>query len=299
MAGDDRYAQTGAYLKLLLVRPGKVRSTWERFAGTRVADLDYRAVATVLADGAVGERDVAAVRGAMDGTCLSPEIIDRYVQAFDLGYRHADRLRNLWRGSQSVRMISRPAQAPVAAMPAHARHRTVSVHEMHTLGPDGVPAEHQTLQVIESTVDDLDIYPYWFDTDQVAVDVLQGGRVGEPYVVTEGLYGVDILLDEPLARGERASLHYRTVFGYTRPPAPQLRRGVRSTMRDVTLWVQFHPDRLPARVWWARWDRFADARIVEEREIDLEPDGSVQVRYSQEAGEVPPDGFVGFHWSWQ
>jgi hypothetical protein len=289
---EERGTQTGAYLKLLLVRPGKVRSSWEKFALVRpwTTGIDYQAVATVL-----GEADVPALRAALDGGRMSTETIDRFVSAFDLGTRHADRLRSLWRGSQSVRMIDRPALAPVASRPTVPRHQTVAVHEIHTLGPDGVPAEHQTIQVIRSTVDNLTACPYRFDTDQMAVDVIHGGRVGDPYRVADRLYGVDIVLDRPLPAGATMPLHYRTIFLYTTPPVTEFRRGLRCTMREATLWLQFHPDRLPAHVFWARWDRVAGGNIVEQREVDLDGDCSVQVRY-QAPDEKIPDGLVGFHW---
>jgi hypothetical protein len=290
---DDRGAQTAAYLRMLLVRAGEPRSTWAKHsADPRPGDLDLDAIAEVLRTPA-GDRRTEAVRGALDGTSLTPELLERFIEAFDLSPRHATRLRNLYRGSDSVRVIIGDALADLYRQTGPLRHDTLAVHEMHTLGPDGVPAEHQTIQVIRSTVDSLEAYPYRFDTDQLAVEVVRGGHVGDMYRVTEGLFGVDIVLDRPLALGETALMHYRTTFGYRTAPPPEFRRGVLGVMRDITLWVQFHPDRLPARVWLARWDRLDHATVIEEQPVELDGEFSVQARYDEVEQAI-----VGFHWAW-
>jgi hypothetical protein len=64
-------------------------------------------------------------------------------------------------------------------------------------------------------------------------------------------------------------------------------------MRDVTMWVQFHSDRLPARVWVGRWDRLDDATIISEQQVELDGEHSVQARYDE-----VEDAIVGFHWAW-
>lgn len=297
----DRGAQAGAYLRMLLVRPGPQRSVWEKYApAARAGEIDYPAVADVLGRGEEralvgghGQGDVAAVRDALDGTALPTDMLERFVSRFDVSPRHATRLRGLLRGSESVRVITGDALADLHRQIGPSQHETLSVHELHTLGPDGLPAEHQTIQVIKSTVDNLTTYPYRFDTDQLVVDVIRGGRVGDMYRVTEGLFGVDIVLDEPLRAGETALMHYRTIFLYSTPPPTEFRRGVLGSMRDVTLWVQFHPDKLPAHVWLARWDRLDHATIIEQQEVELDGEHSVQARYDQ-----VEDSILGFYWTW-
>lgn len=273
---------------MLLVRPGAPRSVWQKHApDARPGELDHTAIGEVIGT------DSATVRGALDGGGVPAALLERFVDAFDLTSRHADRLRDLLRGSPSVRVISGDALSDLLPRVGPPRHETVSVHELHTLGPDGLPAEHQTIQVIRSTVDGLDLYPYRFDTDQVVVHVIRGGRVGDMYRFGEGLYGVDIVLDRPLDAGQTALMHYRSSFLYTTPPPPEFRRGALGTMRDVTLWVQFHPERLPGHVWLARWDRLNDANVIEEQAVELDGEFSVQARYDQ-----VEDSIVGFHWEW-
>jgi hypothetical protein len=304
---DDRGAQAAAYLRLLLVRAGEPRSIWAKHASeTRSGEIDPAAVAEVLRTGRepdTGDIDADAsaaaapdsaesVRAVLDGTGLSAETLERFIEAFDLGPRHATRLRTILRGSDSVRVIIGNELADLHDQAGPAME-TLAVHELHTLGPDGLPAEHQAIQVIRSTVDRLDAYPYRFDTDELVVEVVRGGRVGDVYRVNESLFGFDMVLDEPLARGETTLMHYRLTFGYRTPPPPEFRRGALGVMRDVTLWVQFHPDRLPAHVWLARWDRLDHATVIAQQEVELDGEFSVQARYDE-----IEDVIVGFHWEW-
>jgi hypothetical protein len=292
VAVDGVVAQAGAYLRMLLVRPGEPRSVWEKHAyDARPGEIDHVAVAQVL-----GQPDPGfpgAVRAALDGTALSPATLDRFIEAFQLSPRPATRLRDLLAGSASVRFITGDALADLRHQVGPPSLETLALHELHTLGPDGLPAEHQTIQVIKSTVPVLDAYPYRFDTDELVVEVVRGGQVGDIYRITDTLYGVDIVLDRPLRLDESALMHYRTTFLYRSPPPTEFRRGVLGTMRDVTLWVQFHPDRLPARVWSGRWDRLDHATVIDQQPVELDGDFSVQVRY-----DAIVDSIVGFHWSW-
>jgi hypothetical protein len=282
-------------MRMLLARPGEPRSAWEKHASdARPGQIDIAAVAEVLrAYGVIDDDPYGLVRDALDGTAVQARTLEQFAEAFDLGPRHLSRLRSLHEGSSSVRVITGSALRELQQYAGPPRHETVAVHELHTLGPDGLPAEHQTIQVIRSTMDNLEAYPYRFDTDELVVEVVRGAHVGDMYRVTEGLYGVDMVLDRPLAKGETALMHYRTTFLYRTAPPPEFRRGVLGTMRDVTLWVQFHPDRLPKRVWSGRWDRLDHAAVLDEQLVELDGEYSVQVRYDH-----VEDAIVGFHWSW-
>ena len=279
---------------MLLARPGEPRSVWEKHAtGARPGQIDVAAVAEVVRRSGDRSDLVAAVREVLSGSGIDLPTLERFIDVFDLGPRHAQRLRSLMAGSDSVRVIVGDALEELNRHTSMPRYDTLAVHELHTLGPDGLPAEHQTIQVIKSTVDDLRTYPYRFDTDELVVEVVRGGHVGDMYKVTNSLYGVDIVLDSPLAAGEKTLMHYRTTFLYRTAPPPEFRRGVVGTMKDVTLWVQFHPDRLPARVWSGRWDRLDHANVIDQQLVELDGEFSVQVRYDK-----VEDAIVGFHWSW-
>lgn len=295
MSGDDHAKQACAYLRMLLFRPGEYRDRWQRHADH---EGDHVAVARVLSPAGTEPAPelVGTVRQALDGTDLSPDLATSFVSAFAVRPRHAKRLFDLLRGSAAVRVISGDVAPPAQlGRPEETRtYETLSLHESHVLGPDGLPAEHQTIQVIRSTVDRLDSLPYRFDTDELAVEVVRGGRVGETvYHVTDTLYAVDILLADPLERGETALMQYRTTFFYKSPPPPEFRRGVLGSTKDLTLWVTFHQDRLPARVWSARWDGVEHAKVIEREPVELDGELSVHNRFDTVERAV-----VGFYWDW-
>jgi hypothetical protein len=295
VAQDARTAQTGAYLRMLLARPGIPRSIWEKHAGaTGSGEIDTDAVCEVLRRHGADEPDLAAtVRAALDGTDVRPQTLESLIAAFDLGPRNATRLRDLLSGSDSVRVITTGSLAALYRAGDAPRLETLALHEMHTLGPDGLPAEHQTIQVIKSTVDGLAAYPYRFDTDELVVEVVRGGRVGDTYRVTDNFFGVDILLDRPLALDETTLVHFRTTFLYRTPPPLEFRRGVRGTMRDVTLWLRFDPQKLPSRVFLGRWARLDDPTLVDAQNLELDGEFSVHARF-----ETVTEAIVGFGWEW-
>jgi hypothetical protein len=292
---------------MLLLRPGDYRSVWQRRAAARPGVISYDAVAQALVDSEVtvdlAEDPVPdthlrrAVRDALDGVALSPFLLERFIEAFGLAGRHAQRLRQLSDGSHAVRVISGDALAPRVLYrdTGPAQHDTLSLHELHVLGPDGLPAEHETIQVIRSTVDDLVSFPYRFDTDQLMVEVVRGGRVGdEIYQVAEHIHAVDIQLNQPLMAGETALLQYHTTFFYRSAPPPEFRRGIMRSAEDLTMWVKFHPRRVPRRVWLAHWDRLDHSRVIDQHPAELDGELSVHARFGRVERAI-----VGFHWEWE
>ena len=300
--------QAARYLRMLLERPGEYRALWasdpDACAGR---GIDYTAVARVLAphDGGTRRSDrtvpvdgmlTRTTRQALEGSCLSFEVLTRFVEAFAVRPSHARRLTALLEGASTVRAVSRGEDTPTARPhPAGPKaHETLSLYESHVVGPDGLPAEHQTIQVIRSRVDGLTSLPYCFDTDELVVDVLRGGRVGDQvYSVGDSLFAVDILLNRPLAEGHTTLLRYHSVFSYRSAPAPELRRGVRGRVSDLTMWVRFHPDRLPRRVWLSRWDSVEQARIIQREVVELDEQFSAHHRFGAIERAV-----VGFSWQW-
>jgi hypothetical protein len=289
VAGDDRVQQTCAYLRMLLLRPGEYRNAWERHApATTPERIDYAAVAKTV------DTDPAIVERALDGRALDADTLSAFVASFEIRPRHAERLTGLINGSPAVRAItgSLRMDRPDSGEQPPARHDTLSLHELHVLGPDGKPAEHQTIQLIRSNVDGLASFPYRFDTDELVVEVVSGGEVGDVYRWNESLYAVDIQLSRPLARGETALVQVRCTFGYRDLPAPEFRRGVLGSALDLTMWVTFHRERLPRRVWLGRWDAF-DEQIVEREAVPLDEERSVHARFDAISRAI-----VGFTWDW-
>src|SRR5262245_347655 len=98
---------------MLILRPGEYRSRWEQ-QRDRTADSDrYQAVARVI-EGA-GDHLLVRTPGtemaevacrALEGAELSPPVADAFVNGFGLTTRQAQRLRDLLRGSPTIRVIS-------------------------------------------------------------------------------------------------------------------------------------------------------------------------------------------------
>src|SRR5258708_4931302 len=143
-------------MRMLLARPGEPRSVWEKHgAGARPGQIDVLAVAEALRRPGDGPDHVAAVREMLSGTRVDEAIIEGFIEVFDIGPRHEQRLRSLLAGWDSVRVIVGDALDELHRQSPPGRYDTLAVHELHTLGPDGLPAEHQTIQVIKSTADGL------------------------------------------------------------------------------------------------------------------------------------------------
>ena len=53
-------------------------------------------------------------------------------------------------------------------------HRTVSLHELHVIGPDGLPARHRTIHVIRALRDGLESYTFRFDRREATVHAVRG-----------------------------------------------------------------------------------------------------------------------------
>ena len=66
----------------------------------------------------------------------------------------------------------------------------------------------------------------------------------------------------------------------------------RGAMHNVSMRVEFHPERIPRRVWWAVWDSI-DGDIVERDEFELRAS-----RYVFKRLDAVEQSVVGFTWDW-
>jgi len=299
--------QAAVALQHLLLRD--YRDRWIRYQRERErqGEVHQRAVTEVLKRYVDGHRAQQRyqqvsldslpqrVSRALRGDTLSRATLELFIDAFGFSDTDSSRLRRIHDGTDKIRVLTGPSALPpeTAAALGTARHRTTSIHEQHYVGPDGRPAWHRTQQVIEATEAGLDRYPYRCDTSALAIEVEEGGRLGGPlYPAGGGLFAVDILLDEPLALGDETSLSYVTLFHYDEPPPPEMRRVSRRAMHNVSIRVEFHPDKLPRRVWWAVWDGL-DGEIVERDECGLRA-----ARYVFKRLDTIEQSVVGFTWQW-
>ncbi len=298
-----------AYLRELLLRPGRYRRRWEQYAErSRQGQVNQLAVAEVLAHHlwehprAQGDVEVLprqlkdTASRALSGRLLSKATLTLFVDAFGFGALEREQLLKLWEGSAHVRVLSGPRaiRDDKASALGRPQLKTLSLHDHHYLGPDGLPARHRVIHVIEAVVDGLDRVPYRADTNALTLEVGQGfsGLAGPFYQPLAELFVVDMLLARPLAAGETATLEYSTSFHYAMPPAPEFRRIVQYYAENLDIRVEFHPDKLPGRLVWAVWDGM-DGPIVEREPVDLDSQFAAH-RYLRLAEKTT----VGFHWDW-
>ena len=189
-----------AYLRQLLLRPGRYRRKWEQYAErSRLGQVNQLAVAEVLAHylwehpRAQGDVDVLprqlkdTASRALSGKLLSKATLTLFTDAFGFDTFERDRLLKLWEGSAHVRVLSGPRairedQASALGPP---QVKTLALHDHHYLGPDGLPQRHRVIHVIEAVVDGVDRLPYRADTNALTIEVGQGfsGLAGNPPVL--------------------------------------------------------------------------------------------------------------------
>lgn len=305
MADRDQVQAASRRLRELLTDYEPYRRVWEQAAQAHQhhgREITQAMVCDVLAkhlwQSGDAERDVDLPRRlkdrvsrALSGSALSNETLSWFIDAFDMNDLHRAELWAMLSGGDPARVVVVP---PEDAMPeAEAscpRYQTISLHEFHTVGADGLPLAHRTLHVIRA-LEDVHSYSYRFDTDAAVVEVLRGGTASPVHRTAEpGIYAVDIVLNRPLMAGETASFEYRTVLNYSTPPPTEFRRACLRPVSNVEMHVEFDPDLLPDAVWWATWDQL-NGRVTCEKTVDLEPDGSAH-QYVDAF-----HGIAGFHWS--
>ncbi|MGR6967061.1 hypothetical protein ACU610_21620 [Geodermatophilus sp. URMC 61] len=173
-------------------------------------------------------------------------------------------------------------------------HRTVSLHELHVVGPHGLPVRHRTVQVVRALRSGLASYTFRFDRREASVRVLRGATAREPRPDVSGFTAVELCFARPLRMGETASLEYETSFDWQSVPPPQLRRAARTPVERLEMRVAFTPGRLPADLHWALWDGYGpDARMRAAERVELDDECSAH-RFTDEICGVT----VGFTWTW-
>jgi hypothetical protein len=306
-----------AYLRELLLRPGRYRSRWEQYAErSRPGQVNQLAVAEVLAryrwshPRAQGDNDVLArqlkdtVLRALSGKMLSRSTLSLFIDAFGFTDAEAERLRRLAAGSGRISVLSGPRAmrpdviAEVAEIFGPPRYQTVSLHDHVSVGADGLVSRARTLKVIEATGDGLDRIPFIFDTDAITLEVGQGckGISGQLHQLREDVFTTDILLAKNLSLGETLTLEYWNSFHYPDDGMDARKREYRrASMRraeNFDIRVEFHPDRLPRDVWWAVWDG-VDGDVINQESVALDSQNSVH-RFMRSLERT----VVGFYWAW-
>jgi len=175
-------------------------------------------------------------------------------------------------------------------------HRTVSLHELHVVGPDGLPVRHRTIHVVRALRNGLMSYTYRFDRSEASVRAIRGAQPAPPVADPDvpELTAVELRFPRPLAEGETASFEYETLFAWKSVPPPQVRRAARMPVERLELRVEFSPERLPAEVQWGLWDGFGPgARLRAAEWVALDDEHSAH-RFIEELHGYT----VGFTWTW-
>jgi hypothetical protein len=306
-----------AYLRQLLLKQGGYRRLWEQHVvRERPGEINQLAVAEVLArhlwsyprhggDSDVMPRQLKdSVSRALSGRLLSRPLLTLFIDAFSFSDSEAERLWRLWNGSGAVAVLSGRRAVPpqvehdLRTALGPRRHQTVSLHDHSEIGADGRPSRTRTMQVIEAVIAGTSQIPYLYDTNALTLDVGQGcrGVSRQLYQIGEGMFATNILLSKTLDVGETITLEYWTTYQYPGNPLDpqerQYRRAVMAYMENFDIRVQFHPARLPAKLWWASWDGI-DGPVTAQEEIDLDSQHSAH-RYLRSIERT----VVGFHWIW-
>src|SRR6516225_49586 len=307
-----------SYLRELLQRPGGYRRLWEQHViRARSGEITQLAVAEVLArrlwsyPRVPGDVDVLphqlkdTVSRALSGRLLSLSTLSLFIDAFGISDAEADRLWQLWEGTGTIRVLSGPrARTPRTEQQLQAaigprRHQTLSLHDHGTVGPEGKMVRSRTLQVVEAIADGLDRIPYLYDTKALTLEVGQGCTelTGDLYQVSDHVYAATIPLARELSAGETTSLEYVTAYRYpgnlADPHEREFRRAVMRRLENFDMRVEFHPQMVPACVWWAVWDG-VEGDIIEREPAVLGSQHEVH-RYLRAVEKA----VVGFCWSWQ
>jgi len=306
-----------SYLRELLQRPGGYRRLWEQHViRARSGEITQLAVAEVLArrlwsyPRVPGDVDVLphqlkdTVSRALSGRLLSRSTLSLFIDAFGFSDAEADRLWRLWEGSGTISVLSGPravtsrTEQELRAALGPRRHQTLSLHDHVTVGAEGVPVRMRTLQVIEAIADGLDRVPFLYDTKALTLEVGQGCTelTGDLYQVTEDVFVTFISLARALDAGETTTLEYWATYQYPGdsldPHEREYRRAVMGRLENFDIRVEFHPDKLPAGVWWATWDGL-EGGIIQQEPVTLDTQHSVH-RYLRFIEKT----VAGFHWSW-
>lgn len=304
------------YLRQLLLKPGPYHAAWEQHVmRPRDGVINQLAVAEVLANHMRSEPQYAGdgqraayqlreiVSGALSGRQLSVEIVETFASAFSFAAHEVERLRQLLVGSARISVLAGSHAVPVGAQLDVAkalgpkRHQTLSLHDHLYVGADGRIDRGRTLQVIEATADGVDRVPFLCDTSVLTFEVGQGCvEIGNVAQIGTSVFAAHILLAKVLGVGDTLTLEYWVTYrmpgDLADPSEREFRRAVIRDLRNIDMRVEFHPERLPTKVWWTQWDGIEGA-VLNEELVERDSQNSVH-RYLRSLDRT----VAGFRWTW-
>ena len=305
------------YLRQLLLKPGHYRETWQRrVARPRDDVINQMAIADIIVDhlrlapGRPGDTTMMSyqlrdtVSGALSGSQLSMQTLNLIIDSFGFSEDEAGRLRRLWAGSATISVMSgthavsvRAAQDVDAAIGPRFHH-TLSLHDHIWVTQDRRIDRARTMQVIEANAQGVDRIPFLCDNNVLTLEVGQGCKEvnGTLRRIGADVFATEILLSRTLDLAETLTLEYWMSYRYpgdpTDPAEREYRRAVIRRVDNLDMRIEFHPERLPAQVWWAHWDGIEGDVLGQER-VSLDSQNSAH-RFLRSLDRT----VVGFHWQW-
>jgi hypothetical protein len=305
------------YLRGLLLKPGQYRQVWEqRVERLRDGFINQLAVTEVLAAHLQSGRATRGggdllpyrlretVADALSGRLVSREVLALFVAAFGFSEHESERLWRLWKGSATIRVLSGSQAVPTQAerelndMIGPRRHQTISLHDHVWVGPDRRIDRARMLQVIEAAAPSVDRVPVITDTNVLTIEVGQGCKelIGPVRLTNAEAFLTEIVLPQTLDLGETITLEYWFTYRYpgdsADPHEREWRRAALRQLENYDVRLEFHPDQLPDRVWWARWED-TDGDVVEQQPVPLDSQHAVH-RYLRSVSKT----VAGFYWQW-
>jgi hypothetical protein len=234
---------------------------------------------------------------------LSRPALGLFIEAFGFSEHEAERLWRLWNGSVTIGVMAGTHAFPTQSehdlvqMFGQSRIETMSMHDHVYVAGDGRIDRARMIQVLEAIAPDVDRIPFVCDTSVLTIEVGQGGKElsGEVHQVGADLFATEILLARMLGLGETTTLEYWLTYrfpGYAAQSEREFRRAVVRQIGNLDMRIEFHPDRLPVSIWWARWDG-VEGEVLEQEAATLDSEHSVH-RYMRSVEKT----VVGFYWQW-
>ncbi|THV42125.1 hypothetical protein [Glycomyces buryatensis] len=292
---------TSLYLQELLASES-YSFHWRRYPTERQRQLPRISVARVLAGYLLRRGETFNEKGIRDKVSrafssrepiIPEDTLKLFIQAFEISDIDAETLRKLRRGEGLQRVAVRDLPEPENGLPPPPPYQIIGLREYHYIGSDGNPTIHRTIRDIRSTADRLESIRYTFDTDQVDVKQINGGTPSDPYLLPNGLSTVDITLPRPLGIADDHSIEFVTRFKNRELLDPNFRRVAHRRIEGLSIRVEFHPECLPAKVWWAEWKDYRppNDEVISRQPVALDAEHAVYHRLHAAERAV-----VGFEW---
>ena len=245
---------TANYLRHLLNTRPKYRQKWLAHARRSGGSPNIDAVSRVLTEYHWSHHYLfdwdppSSHRGYKDrvartlaAEAISPQTLQLFVEAFDMSGTEHDNLLTILTADDAVATSWVPDEFP--APTRNRGYHTLSLHELHVVGDDGLPRSHRTIHTIQALEDGVDHHIYAFDTPDVEVRAFSGATAGpvEPLEGGEGFWCCELRFHRPLSAGQIRYFEYGTEFAYTDPPPPEMRRGSMYPLHLLSIRVEFGP----------------------------------------------------------